>query len=835
MNDCEKKAIRVLDNVTRRIAGYATIWGELDCENDRMTKGAIAPYVGKGTPLMFWLHGLHKAFKSALVGIWDISAFKVDGTGLWVEGNVALDEFGDLAWSLIEKAGSFGLSVGSLWYLVKKKVSGDGSKDIVNWPLLEISIMAGGQQCTPSAQEGLKLDLQSIYQEVAVKMGVSVKGARLRALLDPAIERLMGSRDWSRAEVVEAMASAAGIDVGTVNQILTEGSGSINRPPPGRLRGFARVLPGVTFAQLNDAAAADAGESGDDDASDDDEEAVRYDRFKLQEEAMAKRSGNVVTSSDVQASVRAVLAAERAEREAQELREAERQAAIEARATELALAEAKKHEEAVKKMKAEHEMALKVAEDAARPTGPVAGGGTMDQLAEPNFLVVYSPYDRLSTFDLSLRYELMRSWRRRPSVKMWRALAVRVSKMAREQDTLYIKNGRPYKVPAVDMDVIKPRQLLELSEIEGSLDIKSDQFHGGGFDGPSDVVTPTGLKQFCEIAVKADELIFSTQSGFGDEWVPTLMTADLWRTIRLETVVLPLFDQFDMPSQPYEYPTESTDPTFYKVAEAEDEAQMILTGGVFTDSKIGTAKVTYSAGKLGALTYWSEEFEEDAIIAAEPQVRDQYGLAFAHNIDEVLISGDETTGSSNISFDGSGIDAASRYLIIDGLRHQPLVTTTADGRDGGTITIEDFGSTQGLMGTGGKFGINPRDLAFLLDTGVWHKTKLLSEVLTLDHFGPAATILTGMLGSLFGAPLLVSEDYGLTDSAGKISNSAGNNTLGSLMCINKRGIKVGWRRRPRVRVVGLPGADARYIVGSARYDIQFKEAGMVGLSYNLTI
>lgn len=831
---CDKKAIKVLDPEARRIGAYATVWGELDCEGDRMTKGAIEPYVDKGVPLMFWLHGLSKAFDSALVGAWVPATFKIDETGLWVEGILGRDRVGDLAWSLIEKAGAFGLSVGSLWYLVKKKIRGDGSKDIIDWPLLEISIMEGGQQCAPSAQEGLKSSALHL-QEVALKMGVQIKGARLRALLDPAIERLMESRDWTRAQVVEAMGEAAGIDSGTVNQILTEGSGGINRPPPGRLRGFARILPGVTFAQLNDAAAADADESGDgDDGSDD--EAARYDRFKFQEEVMARRkSSDVVTSSDVQASVRAALAAERAEREAQELREAERQAAIEARATELALAEAKEHEEAIKKMEADHAVALKAAEDAARPTGPVAGGGTMDQLAEPNFLVVYSPYDRLSTFDLSLRYELMRSWRRRPSVKMWRALATRVAKMAREQDTLYIKNGRPYKVPAVDMDVIKPRQLLELSEIEGSLDIKSDQFHGGGFDGPSDVVTPTGLKQFCEIAVKADELIFSTQSGFGDEWVPTLMTADLWRTIRLETVVLPLFEQFDMPSQPYEYPTESTDPTFYKVAEAEDEAQMILTGGVFTDSKIGTAKVTYSAGKLGALTYWSEEMEEDAIIATEPQVRDQYGLAFAHNIDEVLISGDETTGSSNISFDGAGIDAASRYLIIDGLRHQPLVTTTADGRDGGTITIEDFGSTQGLMGTGGKFGINPRDLAFLLDTGVWHKAKLLSEVLTLDHFGPAATILTGMLGSLFGAPLLVSEDYGLTDSAGKISNSAGNNTLGSLMCINKRGIKVGWRRRPRVRVVGLPGADARYIVGSARYDIQFKEAGMVGLSYNLTI
>ena len=55
------------------------------------------------------------------------------------------------------------------------------------------------------------------------------------------------------------------------------------------------------------------------------------------------------------------------------------------------------------------------------------------------------------------------------------------------------------------------------------------------------------------------------------------------------------------------------------------------------------------------------------------------------------------------------------------------------------------------------------------------------------------------------------------------------------MCVNRRGILVGWRRRPRVRIIGLPGAEARYIVGSARLDVQFKEAGHVAMSYNITI
>lgn len=818
---CNEKAIKVLDSALRRIGGYATVWGERDCEDDRMTKKAIEPYVGKGTPLMFWLHGLHKSFGSAVVGWWDISSFKVNDVGLWVEGHIGVDKFGDMAWALVEKAGSFGLSIGSLWYLVRREALSDGSKDITDWPLLEISIMEGGQQCVPSAQESLKGALYNACQEVATKMGVSTKGRRLIALLNPAIERMVND-ERSRSDVIAMLASAAGIEVSTVNQILEPGRGNVNRPPPERLRGFARVLSGVTFEQLDAAAMADAGEN------DNESESTRSTISSRE----VKTMGQEAVRNLVREGVKVALDAERAEAAAQAAAEANRQADIETRATQIALVEAREHERVIKEMNATHEAAIKAAK--SQPRGPVVSG-TMEQLAEPNFLVVYSPYDRLSTFDLTLRYELMRSWGRQPSAKMWKALATRVASMAREQDTLYIKNGQPVKVPAIDMDAIKPKLLLELGDVEGSLDIKSNRFHSGGMDAASDVVTPTGLKQFCEIAIKADELIYSTQASYGDEWVPTLMTADLWRTVRLEAVVLPLFNQFDMPSQPYDYPIESTDPTFYKVGEATDEAHLVLTGGPFSDSKIGTGKKTFTAGKLGALSYWSEEMEEDAIVAVEPQFRDQYGLAFAHALDELLISGDETTGSSNISYDGASIDAASRFLTIDGLRHEALITTAADSRDGGTLSIDDFGVTQSLMGTGGKFGVNPRDLAFILDTGVWHKAKLLSEVLTLDHFGVAATILTGQLGSLFGSPLVVSEDYGLTDSAGKISSTGGNNTFGSFMSINKRGILVGWRRRPRIRIVGLPGAEARYIVGSARLDRQAKEAGMVGLSYNVTI
>lgn len=443
---------------------------------------------------------------------------------------------------------------------------------------------------------------------------------------------------------------------------------------------------------------------------------------------------------------------------------------------------------------------------------------------------VGSPYDRLSTMDLALRYEHLKAFGIEPSDEMWRALAVRVQEMDNTEDVVGIKNGQEVKIPALDWNELTPRQWTLTERAE------ADVFRGKvkRTDIGADPITKGGLMQMRLLAAKANELVYSTQANAGDEWVPTLMNAQLWRTIRLQSVVLGLFESFDMPSNPFDYPAESTDPVFYKMSETTGESQLVIDAGPYTDSKPGTAKLTFTAGKLGAISYWSEEMEEDGIIAVEPQFRDQYGISVAHDIDKVLISGDTTTATTNIFSEGATNTTASN-LILDGLRHEPMITTTADKRDGGVLTIDDFGATQALMGTAGKFGVNPADLVFLSDPAVWHKAKLLGEVLTVDKFGAMATVITGQLAGVFGSPLIVSEDFGLTDATGHIDGTAADNTKGSFLCVNKRGILVGWRRRPRVRVERLPFADAAYILTSARLDLKAKEAGMVALSYNLTV
>jgi len=438
---------------------------------------------------------------------------------------------------------------------------------------------------------------------------------------------------------------------------------------------------------------------------------------------------------------------------------------------------------------------------------------------EPATIKMFSRYDRFSAGDLAMRYMLMKKAGQAPSEQFFRAMMAKAAKLAQEELTVGVKMGQPIKET--------PDEWLWPALVPFGVDDKG--FH--------DPISTKGVAQLTEIAVKGDELVYSTQSGYGDQWVPTLMAADLWRTIRLESKVLGLFDQFDMPSQPYEYPAESTDPVFYHISEEADEANLTFAAASFPDSKIGTAKVTFSAGKLGARTLWTEEMNEDAVLAIEPTFREKFATVMAHRIDAILISGDESANATNISYYGTSpatVAGYDHYLTIDGIRHDAFANS--DTRDCGTLTIDDFVLLRSLMGTAGKYGINPADLVYISDGGVFFKAILMDEVLTLDKMGAMATILNGQLASVAGVPYIPSEDLALTDANGYIDDGgAGVNTQGSLLCINRKGWKVGWKRRPRVNVYEWAPSDAHYIIGSCRLDLQPFEAGMSAYGYNVTI
>jgi len=336
-------------------------------------------------------------------------------------------------------------------------------------------------------------------------------------------------------------------------------------------------------------------------------------------------------------------------------------------------------------------------------------------------------------------------------------------------------------------------------------------------------------------AMKSDQLSYSTQTGFGDEWVPDLWSQQIWNKARQDNTILPLFQSVEMPSNPFELPVEGTDPDVYFVPETTDEAHLTLgSGNPIPDSKIGSGKVTLNAKKLALRVGFSSELVEDAIIPVLNIYREQAVRAIADAIDNVLLNGDTTaTSTGNINSDASTPTATSKYLAMDGLRHLPLVDNTDNGVDmsNGSPTLAKMRETRFTMA--GKYSARPTDLAWIVDSGTYASLLGISEFLTMDKAGPLATAQTGQIGFVDGIPVYVSAEMPLTEADGKVGD--GTNDRGQAVCVYRPGWYVGYRRRIAVSVDYLSYYDSYQLTATVRLAFVRFDTDVASALYNVAV
>lgn len=339
-------------------------------------------------------------------------------------------------------------------------------------------------------------------------------------------------------------------------------------------------------------------------------------------------------------------------------------------------------------------------------------------------------------------------------------------------------------------------------------------------------------------AIKSDELTYSTQAGFGDEWVPDLWSAQIWNRARVENAILPLFRTIEMPSNPFELPIEGTDPTVYFVPETKNEADLTIagSGNPIPDSKIGSGKVTLNAQKLALRVGFSSELVEDSVVPVLNLYRDQAMKAILTSIDNVLLNGDTAT-SGNINKNGGTPGSTDRYMAFNGLRKLALVTNadTPPNRvdASAAMTLALLRQTRFTMAA--QYSARPGDLAWIVDSSAYAKLLGLSEFLTMEKAGPMATAQTGQIGFADGAPVIVSAEMALSDGAnGKVNfTTPANNTKGTALCVYRPGWFVGYRRKIAVSVDYLPYYDSYQLTATVRLALINFDTDVAAALYNI--
>ena len=309
----------------------------------------------------------------------------------------------------------------------------------------------------------------------------------------------------------------------------------------------------------------------------------------------------------------------------------------------------------------------------------------------------------------------------------------------------------------------------------------------------------------------------TAESGYGAELIGVQYVGELWAAARERSVLFTQIPAFEMNAPSAYLPVEAAPPEMFLVSEntAADASD-------YGTTKTGSNRVLVTAYKFIIHQMFSGEMEEDSIIPYVPFLRRQAAWSLGYYSDSAVLNGDQTNaGTGNINSDNADPTDTKHYLAFDGLRHAAISDNTDNASDHSAAVISYDACRRlpklmldrtYLMDWGHP--LNPNDLIYVANPELADEIGLLDETLTVDKYGPAATVLTGEVTKIGRHPLVSTVAMPLTETDGK-ANASGSAAY-QLLAFNRLGSTVGWRRRVKFETERLPGRDQTRIVWSLR-------------------
>jgi hypothetical protein len=285
----------------------------------------------------------------------------------------------------------------------------------------------------------------------------------------------------------------------------------------------------------------------------------------------------------------------------------------------------------------------------------------------------------------------------------------------------------------------------------------------------------------------------ATGTGAGDEYVPTGMAARLWLDAFLASKVVASMQRVAMPSDPFEMPLGWGALTWRKGVRNTQTTPQDPT----------TSKGTLTATEQVVEVDWDYTLDEDAVIAVLPTLRVELARSAGEQMDAFALNADSTTTANTNINTIDGTPASDAYYMTEGqkgIRYQHLVDNTAQTYNMAGAALTDAGvlATLALMG---KYAADPDRMLMITDAKTYiNGLMAVANVRTRDKFGAGATILTGQLAAYGGVPIVVCESMGLSQSTGKQSTTAANNTLGNISVLHRDLWRVGFRREILIEI-----------------------------------
>lgn len=276
----------------------------------------------------------------------------------------------------------------------------------------------------------------------------------------------------------------------------------------------------------------------------------------------------------------------------------------------------------------------------------------------------------------------------------------------------------------------------------------------------------------------------STAAGVGGDFLPLPLATEFIKYIWDENFLRQLFRVVPMKTKTLDYPKILTKPrVFYESTEGTSAVQTDFT----------TATIRLTAKKFFSEIRLSMEVIEDAAQDMQAITQEHFGSALASAEEEAMLQGETAHTATETDVDAA--TSANWYtkdhkLIWDGLLtlssdiagNVDQDTRAANRVDGGGGDFTTLQARQAMYNLG-KYGRVMDQLILIVNP--WSANQLLDDnkLVTLEKYGPKATIFTGEFGKLYGKIIVINSAY-CTDAYGVMTHR-GNPVMG-----DRRAIKI---------------------------------------------
>jgi len=278
-----------------------------------------------------------------------------------------------------------------------------------------------------------------------------------------------------------------------------------------------------------------------------------------------------------------------------------------------------------------------------------------------------------------------------------------------------------------------------------------------------------------------------------DEWVPTILGTDLLRFLENRGNTLANFPSFTMPAGEYAWPTTTA------ASPARSVGETTAYPSAFFDYSLNpvyattpTGKILFSAAKLRAHLGVTGEFEEESVIPALPFITEEVGFSIVRGLEQAILNGGTADGAPDFDLD---VDAAADGSAVARARFKGVRQKFLDQT--GEVVVAGAGSFDAAKfilaarKLGKYWAQRPSECRLFVSAAGFIDLIDTSEVLTMEKFGPRATIATGQLAAIYGTPIVMTDAMRDDVASTGFNTTGGPNTTTSDVLVNVEQYKLG--------------------------------------------